>query len=223
MICPKCGATITDGATFCNSCGGMVKPETDVPVIKKGSSRFPTVAVLSVAAVLIVAVALFAAIKLSPPEKDKTADMEISEEVVEEVVGAEDSSYEPVVNSDGGSAESAVSVIRERYYDAQNNLDSYRKETYQGGVTKYFDENNSLVRVDDVEDNGGYSKCYYYSDGKLYFVFACIGKIENRFYFKDDVLIRWIDEAGNTHDNDRNDDSYLFWEENLLEEAEFLK
>ena len=194
MICPKCGATITDGATFCNSCGGMVKPETDVPVIKKGSSRFPTVAVLSVAAVLIVAVALFAAIKLSPPAKDKTADVE-----------------------------SAVSVIRERYYDAQNNLDSYRKETYQGGVTKYFDENNSLVRVDDVEDNGGYSKCYYYSDGKLYFVFACIGKIENRFYFKDDVLIRWIDEAGKTHDNDRNDDSYLFWEENLLEEAEFLK
>lgn len=67
-------------------------------------------------------------------------------------------------------------------------------------------------------DGWNYSREYYFHEGVLYFVFAFNGTEEHRLYFKDGVMIRYIDENKNIYDYGNTSDFYD-WESKVLSES----
>lgn len=68
-------------------------------------------------------------------------------------------------------------------------------------------------KTSSVSYNGSvYTSEQYYRNGELYFVFAYIGTRENRLYFWNGTLFRWIDESKVTHDNEFSNGNYLTWQ-----------
>lgn len=125
----------------------------------------------------------------------------------------------PQGSATGYSVETEVAKIRNLYYDTQNNLNSYRKST-SGSNVYYYNKSNQLVRMDVGKSSSiPYHKQYYFNNGNLYFAFIFEGKTENRLYFKDNTLIRLIDEYGVKTDNDRSNQAYVYWETNVLNEV----
>lgn len=95
--------------------------------------------------------------------------------------------------------EEKVKTIRSWYNETQNNPSS----TASKGLTK----SNSNISY-----NGkSYSAEYYYNNGSLYFVFAYNGTNENRLYFWNGTMFRWIDENGTIHDNEFDNPSFNEW------------
>ncbi len=69
------------------------------------------------------------------------------------------------------------------------------------------------------EDNGWeYEQEYYYHHGRLAFAFLFKGREEHRFYFLEDILIRVIDENGETW-NYPGVEQFDDWETRILESA----
>lgn len=94
--------------------------------------------------------------------------------------------------------ESEVAQIRVDYYATQ---DDPGTEKTADGIT-YYTKNGETTKI--VCPNGtsgwGYSREYFFKNGKLYFAFIFDGTIEHRLYFTDDTLIRYIDENSVTYD-----------------------
>ena len=94
--------------------------------------------------------------------------------------------------------ESEVAQIRVDYYATQ---DDPGAEKTVDGIT-YYTKNGETTKI--VCPNGtsgwGYSREYFFKNGKLYFAFIFDGTIEHRLYFADDTLIRYIDENSVTYD-----------------------
>jgi hypothetical protein len=126
-------------------------------------------------------------------------------------------SCDGVAPASAGSSqdEASISSIRRRYADINKHLAKYKvvkKElsgfsTEGGELTAYFD-GPAIVKIAAVYygETGRSSEEFYYWNGKLIFVFRkqdsydkpMSGKVvrtrENRFYFSNDELIRWINE-----------------------------
>lgn len=113
--------------------------------------------------------------------------------------------------------EDPISSIRQHYAQINRNAARYRKVrkdlagfSAEGGtLVAYLDGPNIMkIAATFYGESGRTYEEYYYWDGKLIFVLRkestynkpLSGKVirtsENRFYFKDDQMIRWIDEAG---------------------------
>ncbi len=68
-----------------------------------------------------------------------------------------------------------------------------------------------------VTHNGtSYTSEQYYRNGQLYFVFAYSGSRENRLYFWDNTMIRWIDEGKTTHDGEFGNAEYTSWQNQYI-------
>ncbi len=122
-----------------------------------------------------------------------------------------------VTTGSGRQEGDAVSAIRRRYAVINRNLPKYRvvkKElsgfsTEGGELVAYFD-GPSVVKMAATHqgETGRSFEEYYYRDGKLIFVFRrqetydepMSGKVsktaEDRFYFDEGRLIRWLDRRG---------------------------
>ncbi len=120
--------------------------------------------------------------------------------------------------------ENDISEIRSRYYATQENLENYTKSKDENDFVYYYNQDNQPVRIDGPKTPViSYNKQYFFDDkNNLYFAFVFDGKLENRFYFKGNTLIRWIDEQGNTHDEERTNPSFTRWESNILNETSIL-
>lgn len=70
-------------------------------------------------------------------------------------------------------------------------MQAYSKHE-SNGIVYYFDEDTPVRIVFQGNENLAYSREYYYDERKLYFVFCYQGSEEYRFYFDDDILIRYI-------------------------------
>jgi hypothetical protein len=110
-----------------------------------------------------------------------------------------------------------VQAIRRQYAAINRNAAKYQKVkkellgfSAEGGELVAYLSGPSIVKITATffGEMGRATDEYYYSNDKLIFVFRkhshysgqLTGKVvrttENRFYFKDDKLIRWIDEKG---------------------------
>lgn len=67
-------------------------------------------------------------------------------------------------------------------------------------------------------DGWNYKREYYYHDGKLIFAFLYDKEEEHRLYYKDDTMIRYIDDLEEIHDYDETQYFYA-WEKRVLKEA----
>ncbi len=123
------------------------------------------------------------------------------------------------MQTDAGGPQTAAAIqsIRQQYAAINKRVSRYRKVkkelsgfSLEGGeLIAYFD-GPAIVKIVATHygEGGRATEEYYYAKGKLIFVFRkdyrydrpMSGKVvatqENRFYFYNDGLVRWIDEMG---------------------------
>lgn len=113
--------------------------------------------------------------------------------------------------------EGGIESIRAHYAEINRKAASYRKVkkelsgfSAEGGRLLAYFHGPSIMKMSATYfgETGKATEDYYYWEGKLIFVLQTdyrydkplsgkvVRKTENRFYFKDDKLIRWIDENG---------------------------
>ncbi len=94
--------------------------------------------------------------------------------------------------------EAEVKQIREWYYATQENPGTH---TPNSEILRYTKNGKTTKFSAPMSYNGwDRERWYFYHDGKLYFAFVFKGTDEQRLYFRDDVLIRYIDNSGTTYD-----------------------
>ncbi len=97
--------------------------------------------------------------------------------------------------------EAEVAQIREWYYDTQNRLDTFAYSEYGADLGFYFESGYAVKGVVAAGYNDlDYTRQYFYHDQKLYFAFIFKGSEEYRLYFKDGIVVRYIDNFGNIYD-----------------------
>ena len=114
-------------------------------------------------------------------------------------------------------SEDPIAAIRQHYAGINRNAAKYRKVkkdlagfSAEGGtlVAYFYGSGIYKIAATFYGETGRSYEEYYYSNDKLIFVLRrestyskplsgkIVRTIENRFYFKDDQMIRWIDENG---------------------------
>lgn len=120
--------------------------------------------------------------------------------------------------------EDTVSQIRNWYSETQSNIGSLPCRIINDVIKGYFDEDRNFVKIVATKgyDNLDFVREYYFHEGELYFAFVYDGVDEQRLYFKDGQLIRYIDNNGNVFDT--NDAiSFMQFAEELKIDMEELK
>ena len=86
--------------------------------------------------------------------------------------------------------------------------------------TYYYTPSNRDVQkvLENGQDGWNYSRDYRFHDDKLVFAFVFDGTEEHRLYFKDDHMIRYIDENHTTYDYP-DTAQFSYWENKALSEA----
>lgn len=227
MVCEKCGQQLKKENAFCPKCGAPVIRKAQTRIL--GRVILASVGLLLVAAGGVAAVVLTHPSDKKEPEDSAdltdTAVVREAEPVMQtETVSAETAPQqgtEPVetapaptetTQTTDGTFDSAqgqeepvnldeeIAQIREWFYWTQDNLGNMLAEDRDGVV--YVSDAGVVrkVTVPSGADTTGYSREYYFVDGRLYFAFVYKKSAENRFYFLNDRLIRYIDENRETHD-----------------------
>ena len=116
--------------------------------------------------------------------------------------------------------ESEVKRIRSDYNSAQNQKSDPLQHPLNKDIKLYYIEDNlASIEIINGYNDINYSRIYYFDkDGKLYFAFVFDKKKENRLYFKDDILIRYIDENGEIYNLYENLESCI-WSDLVLSES----
>lgn len=241
-ICQECGNLLEMNALFCNNCGHKLSEEyVQKNEVKKGAPSVPkkgkdkglVFLIVLLIVVLIASASVIGCIcfrnnfvNIETPNIETTADdmeeridMEENDDATSGVTeDMEDSEY----IDDNFNVEDEVLRIRNLYNTTQSNLSSLTKDSSESGKVEYYDSDSRLVRMD-ISANSvtPYTKYYYFENGELYFAFVFNGTKENRLYFKDGRLFRWIDESRKTHDKERSNSAFLEWEEIVINDLNY--
>ena len=235
--CPHCNSPLKDGALFCGECGKSLEDEVEkstpsVPKRKKDKGLVFLIVLLVV--VLIASASVIGyiyfqnnSVNIETPNiemstddnKEEGSDIEENGDVTSDETDVTEDLEEPEYIDDNFNVEDEVLRIRGLYNTTQSNLSSLTKDSSESGKVKYYDTDSKLVRMDIAANSiTSYTKYYYFENGELYFAFVFDGTKENRLYFKDNRLFRWIDEAGKTHDKERSNSTFLEWEKIVLDD-----
>ena len=233
-ICCQCGNILKKNALFCNKCGHkllesqtesergnkcphcnlILKDEVmksiDATPKKKKDNGLVFLIVLLV--VLIASGCAMGYIYLQNNSVDtETLSIDVSKDDKTENSGKAE------YTDDNFDIEKEVLKIRELYNATQSNSSNLTKKDSVSGKVKYYDDSSKLVRMD-IPSNSitSYTKYYYFENGELYFAFVFDGTKENRLYFKNNRLFRWIDEDGEIHDKERSNNTFIEWEKIVL-------
>ncbi len=149
-----------------------------------------------------------------------SAEKEVETRVEKEVV--DDVDYGALIsNEPEADIEDYIQTYIRPFYNAINeNVHSYEQQTYDG-ATMWSDDVYCVKKELPAGARGNeYARQYYYKgpEGELVFAFVFKGKEEHRLYFKDEKLIRYIDEAGSIMNNPTSQKA-LAMAEAALEEA----
>lgn len=137
--------------------------------------------------------------------------------------------------------EQLVLIIREQFKNTNANLNSYEKiekdissESTEGGTIRVYhvDGETVLMHCEFYGERGNTMEEYYFWNSELYFVYTVqeiydvpiyVGnskvseKIENRYYFSNGEMIRWLDKDKQAVS--RYADGYQGVEQSLLNES----
>lgn len=234
-VCCQCGNILKKNALFCNKCGHkLLESQTEsergnkcphcnlilkdevmksidaTPKKKKDNGLVFLIVLLVVA--LTASVSVIGYVYL----QNNSVDTEILSGDVSADNKTENSGKAEYID-DNFDIEKEVLKIRELYNATQSNLSNLTKKDSVSGKVKYYDDSSKIVRMD-IPSNSitSYTKYYYFENGELYFAFVFDGTKENRLYFKDNRLFRWIDEFGETHDKERSNNALIEWEKIVL-------
>lgn len=236
--CPKCGTQLNADAMFCKECGTSLDNNENNVVNEKAQKKKDKGLIWLIILLIVVLIGCSAvvgyiyyqnnAFKIETSQLEDVVN-ETDDKVVEEIKKDDVSNEEADVEIkdveenklDEFDIEEEVLRIRSLYNDTQSNLSKLTKKTMDNGVVKYYDSNSNLVRAD-IPANSitPYTKYYYFNNGYIYFAFVFDGEKENRLYFRNDMLFRWIDEAGKTHDHEVNNGTFKFWENEVITDVQ---
>ena len=123
------------------------------------------------------------------------------------------------------NVEDEVKKIRNDYNNIQRQKGDPRQHPVDKNTKVYYMEDKVVsIEVASGYNDIGYSRIYYFDDNnKLYFTFIFDKKKENRLYFKNDILIRYIDENGEIFNLYENLESCIWRELALCEGYELLE
>lgn len=123
------------------------------------------------------------------------------------------------------NVEDEVKEIKRKYYDFQQQKDDLQQHPIDKNI-KIFYASDKVVSIEVASgyNDIGYSRIYYFDENsKLYFTFIFDKKKENRLYFKNDILIRYIDENGEIFNLYENLESCIWSDLALCEGYELLE
>lgn len=233
-VCCQCGNILKKNALFCNKCGHkLLESQTEsergnkcphcnlilkdevmksIDATPKKKKDNGLVFLIVLLAVLIASGCAMGYIYL----QNNSVDTEIPSGDVSADNKTENSGKAEYTD-DNFDIEKEVLKIRELYNATQSNLSNLTKKDSVSGKVKYYDDSSKLVRMD-IPSNSitSYTKYYYFENGELYFAFVFDGTKENRLYFKNNRLFRWIDEDGEIHDKERSNNTFIEWEKIVL-------
>lgn len=248
-FCGNCGIELHSNAEFCGNCGfptksdnsivGKIHSNNDTPLKKKRSASIIIVALLLIIALIatnLIGYVIYERYKNDEEERlfegNYVGQNTLSEENLNSVIQSKGNKHEEneakdkvgsIVRTDVKDVENKVLTIRSWYNNTQSKLETLSTVEVAEGRKEYYD-NAKRVRVDlQADDKNTYTRFYYFKDDKLYFVFAFDGTKENRLYFDNEVLFRWIDENGKIHDNDFANNKFISWENKILNELALLR
>lgn len=136
-----------------------------------------------------------------------------------------------------------ISIIREKYGAIEYNLKYYKEvkkdlmgESTEGGELKGFTKDGELKKIiaSYYGEMGKLTEEYYFSDKKLFFGFTTAyeynkpinfedskveRKIENRYYFNNDLLIKWLDP----NKNEVSESGFLQKGNEIIKKVDVLK
>ncbi|WHY64765.1 zinc ribbon domain-containing protein [Neobacillus sp. SuZ13] len=112
------------------------------------------------------------------------------------------------------NVEDEVKVIRAEYNSINKVLKNYNVNKLGASFTQYINDNGIIKKIV-KKDNGVTTEYYFWDDGSLFFIFTTTAKpLENRYYFKNNQMIRWIDSDKRTIDinSGKVNQEYREWE-----------
>lgn len=119
--------------------------------------------------------------------------------------------YQGDTEDAGEEFSTSIEKIKERATTIVNELPSYRTEGQEGQRIRYYNKKGQIMKVlvyPDFSEDGLYEE-YYYWNGALFFAYIWEGNKANLYYYRDGMLIRWIDETGACHDNETDNKEYI--------------
>ena len=171
------------------------------------------IAVIAVAAIVSVAVGTFIRNTLVNTVREQTAQMLVSLRSQSEVP-AEESSQDFA---------SSIELISARATEIVNELPADTVKGSKGKVLKYYNDEGELRKVLVYPDESAENlyEEYYYWGGSLFFAYIWDSQGEEMYYYRDGILIRYIDRDGEVHDDVRDNDEYVergdrYWYNSIL-------
>lgn len=221
MNCQNCGKDLAPSAIACPNCGAPVS-RTSSPQ-QNNSAKVQSVALIVILLVLIAAAIvgiIFAVRSSTDKEPDPTptptrsstaaAAPTVSSSSAEHTQSTAPATSEARAISDKLIATEAPFTISAS--DLESEIEKIRTYYYTPS-----DEDEKIV-LENGTDGWNYSRDYRFHNGRLIFAFIFDGTEEHRLYFKDDHMIRYIDENNVTYDfPDCN--KYSSWADKALKEA----
>jgi len=119
-----------------------------------------------------------------------------------------------------GEIEPIVLEIRKEYLAINEQISSLKKEELGKDKIAYLNGEGIVRKI--VEKSTDGSAEYYFDENQdLFFIFQQRDSVENRFYFKENQMIRWILPSKITIDYDagQSNSEYKEWEKTWLEGA----
>ena len=120
--------------------------------------------------------------------------------------------------------DASIELISQRVTTIARDLETYERVGEEGVRYRYYDENGELRKVliyPAISSEGIYEEYFYWND-MLCFAYIWINDKQDMYYYQDGLLIRWIDQNGNAHDNETDDPDYVergdrYWLNSILE------
>jgi len=223
MKCQYCGEDNEESAVYCEYCGSK---------LEKKKSKVLIVMLVSLVIVIISGTLAYVIFSTKIANNEKQVVEKSSSQSREKKEVNNDYQYEndtslnqdiDVLNDEtlDINVQEEVAIIRKQYNKTEKNIDSYLLKE-QSGIKKYYDDFNLIkLVIKSGTNNWKYERQYYFNSGKLYFAFIYIGKEEYRYYFKDNCIIRYIDNNDNVYDYGNIPEST--WDSQILNEANKYK
>lgn len=111
----------------------------------------------------------------------------------------------------GEDFSSSIDTIKERATTIVNELPSYKPEGAEGSRIRYYNDDGEIMKVlvyPSLSEDGKYEE-YYYWNGALFFAYIWEGNTSELYYYRDGIMIRWIDADGTCHDNEIDNPEYV--------------
>lgn len=248
--CPSCGKDMHHHKAFCTNCGSALnklddkkpveynlKNETSERQNKKRFKIILCIVLILIIAGVVVTTLHFKNSNINKAEnvvensdedevKDEKDDTDFSEDNEEN--GIIDNTTETNSELD---VETEVVEIRDTYNAIVSAIENnnYKEKTIENGFVTYSDNDNlKAIIISKDYSTINYDCFYYFDNDKLFFAYY-EGENSHRFYFKDDVMIRWrkCEDASNpengiNHDME-NTSEYSQWQSTVQQNAQILK